>query len=370
MTAVFYLITDLDVGGAERALLELVRRLDRRRFQPTVCSLGPAGVLASEFAALDVPVYHLGMGRLWQLPRALKLLQLLDQQEYDIVHTFLFHANVLGRVAARIKGVPVVVSGIRVAEPRRWHLLLERWTAPLADRMVAVSEGVRRHMVERARIPPGKVLTIPNGVDLERFRRPRGRFRRSQGIPADRLLVTTVGRLDAQKGLKYLLQAVPDVLLQHPKALFALVGDGPRREKLEEVCRRLEIGPSVLFLGFRSDVPDILADSDVFVLPSLWEGLANAMLEAMAAGVPVLVTDVEGARDVVTDGETGLLVQPGDPLALATGLNKLLGDRKLRTALGHAGRLHVSKEFRWEKVVESTVSLYDRVLSEKGVRQP
>jgi len=242
VTAVLYLITDLDVGGAERVLLEVVRRLDRRRFRPAVCSLAPPGAMARAFGELGVPVYGLGMAGFRHLCRAGRLFDLLRRQRFDIVHTHLFHANVLGRVVARLVGVPVVVSTTHVAEPRCWHLLLERWTAPLVNRVVAVSEGVRTYMVERAHIPARKILVIRNGVDPGRFRLRRGGFRRGEGIASDCLLVTTVGRLHAQKGLGYLLKAAAAVTSQHPEVRFLLVGEGPERTRLGQLKDRLGLG--------------------------------------------------------------------------------------------------------------------------------
>lgn len=370
MTTVLYLITDLNVGGAERVLLEVVRRLDRRRFQPAVCSLAPPGAMAREFGELGVPVYGLGMAGFRHLFRAGMLFALLRRQRFDIVHTHLFHANVLGRVVARLAGVPVVVSTTHVAEPRCWHLLLERWTASLVDRVVAVSEGVRRYMVERAHIPAGKIVVMRNGVDPGRFRLRRGGFRRREGIASDCLLVTTVGRLHAQKGLGCLLQAARSLTLPHPEVRFLVVGEGPERRQLLRLRDRLGLGDRVRFLGFRADVPQILADSDVFALPSLWEGLSIALLEAMAAGLPVVATDVEGVAEVVTDGETGLVVPPGDADALTAALSRLLGDPSLRRRLAQAGHQRVVRHFGWEKVVSDTMDLYERLLSECGSRKP
>jgi len=364
-TSVLYLITDLDVGGAERVLLEVVRRLDRQRFEPTVCSLAPAGALAAEFADLSVPVFDLGMTHPWHLPRARRLLGLLRHGEFDILHTHLFHANVLGRVLARLAGVSVVVSTIHVAEPRRWQLLLERWTAPLASRLVTVSEGVRRHLVERAHIPAERITVIPNGVDPARFRLRRGRFRRSEDIASTTFLITTVGRLHTQKGIRYLLKAARLVLSQRPEVLFLIVGQGPERDRLLQLRDQLGLRDRVRLLGFRPDVPQILIDSDAFVLPSLWEGLSIAMLEAMAAGLPVVVSDVAGAREVVTDGVTGLVVRPGDPTALARVAERLLDDASLRKRLAQAGRRLVLQQFKWEKVVSDTVALYDRLLADR-----
>jgi len=298
------------------------------------------------------------------------LFALLRQHRFDILHTHLCHANVLGRVVGRLAGVPVVVSTTHVAEPRRWHLLLERWTVSLVDRVVAVSEAVRRYMVEQARIPAEKILVIRNGVDPSRFRVRRGEFRQREGIPADRLLVTTVGRLHEQKGLGGLLEAARLVVSERPEVRFLVVGEGPQRRELLRLRDRFGLEEHVRFLGFRPDVPQILADSDVFVLPSLWEGLAIALLEAMAAGLPVVVTDVEGVREVVTDGETGLVVPPADDGALVAALGRLLSDPGLRKRLALAGHEQVARHFGWEKVVSDTMALYDTLLSERVSKRP
>jgi len=370
VTRVLYLITDLDVGGAERVLLEVVRRLDRERYRPAVCSLAPPGDLAREFDRLGVPVFGLGMTGYRHLLRAGRLFALLRRHRFDILHTHLCHANVLGRVVGRLAGVPVVVSTTHVAEPRRWHLLLERGTASLVDRVVAVSEAVGRYMIEQARIPAEKVLVIRNGVDPSRFRVPRGEFRQREGIPADRLLVTSVGRLHEQKGLGWLLEAARLVVSEWPEVRFLVVGEGPERKELLRLRDRAGLEEYVRFLGFRPDVPQILADSDVFVLPSLWEGLAIALLEAMAAGLPVVVTDVEGVREVVTDGETGLVVPPADAGALSSALGRLLSDPGLRKRLARAGRERVIRHFGWGKVVSDTMALYDTLLSECRPKGP
>ena len=367
--AVLYLITDLDIGGAERVLLETVRRLDRSRFHPSVCSLAPAGALADEFARLRVPVFDLGMRGFRHLAHASRaLLHLLRRQQFDILHSHLFHANVLGRLAARRAGVPVVVSTIHVAEPRRWHLILERWTAPLATQLVAVSAGVRAHMVERAHLAAERILVIHNGVDVSPFSLVRGEFRRREGIPAGCTLITTVGRLDTQKGFPYLLKAAERVTLRHPDVRFLVVGEGPRRRDLVSLRDRLGLKERVRFLGFRTDVPQILTDSDLFVLPSLWEGFPIALLEAMAAGIAVVATDVPGVREVVADGETGLVVPRKDMGALAGALCRLLDDPDLRRRFARAGRRKVEGEFGWGKVVAATMSLYERLLWEATPR--
>jgi glycosyltransferase involved in cell wall biosynthesis len=219
-------------------------------------------------------------------------------------------------------------------------------------------------MVERAHLPAERILVIPNGVDTRPFSLRRGGFREREGIPADRTVITTVGRLDTQKGLPYLLEAARLVTRGRPDLRFLVVGEGPRRRDLLRHRDRLGLKGHVSFLGFRTDIPQILADSDIFVLPSLWEGMPIVLLEALAAGLPAVATDVPGVTEVLTDGETGLVVPPKDAGALARALRELLDDPALRRRFAQAGRRRVAEDFGWEKVVATTMALYERLLQE------
>ena len=299
-------ITDLDVGGAERHLTELAVRADRRRFAPVVYCLGaqPPREEASCVPALlaaGVEVHCLGGHAIWQFPVvARRLSRLLAAERPQIVQTFLFHANIVGRIAARRAGVKAVVAGVRVAErAARWHLRLDRMTQRWVERYVCVSRSVADFSIEQGGLPPEKLVVIPNGIDLDKYPARQPADLRALGIGAGRRAVTFVGRLEPQKGVDWLIEAAPRWLAELPDCDLLLVGEGPLRASLETAARTAGIAQRVHFVGWRPDVPEILAASGLLVLPSAWEGMPNVVLEAMASRRPVVATDVEGVRELL-----------------------------------------------------------------------
>jgi sugar transferase (PEP-CTERM/EpsH1 system associated) len=367
---ILYLITELSIGGAQTALLRLLTGLDRARFSPAVaCFYNGDGAVAQRIRALGVSVTDLGMTAKWRLDAFVRLYCLLHRQRPTILHTWMFHANVPGRVLGRLAGVPIVISSERTmgqeGRLRRW---LNRITGPLPDRVACVSESVAEFAAQTIGIPPAKLAVIPNGIPLEDFQPgDRSRARVDLGIPLRAVVAGTVGRLQPVKGTGYLLEAWSRLASDHPDAILLLVGGGPQQAALERMSRRLGISERVRFLGDRADVPGLLRGMDVFVLPSLWEGMPNAALEAMAVGLPVVATAVGGTSEVVVDGVTGLLVQPGDPDALAQSIARLLRDPDLRHKMGQAGRERVVKHFSVGRTVEQTERLYEQLLVEKGI---
>jgi sugar transferase (PEP-CTERM/EpsH1 system associated) len=367
---VLHLITELNIGGAEKVLSHLLSRLDRDRFAPAVaCLYGGDGPVADEIRSLGIPVTDLGMTAKWRLDAFVRLYRLLHRQRPTILHTWMFHANVPGRVLGRLAGVPIVISSERTMGQeggvRRW---LNRITGPLPDRVACVSESVAEFAAQTIGIPPAKLAVIPNGIPLEDFQPgDRSSARVDLGIPLRVIVAGTVGRLQPVKGTSYLLEAWSRLASDYPDAILLLVGGGPQQAALEKKGRRLGISERVRFLGNRADVPDLLRGMDVFVLPSLWEGMPNAALEAMAVGLPVVATAVGGTSEVVVDGVTGLLVPPSDPDALAQSIARLLCDPDLRYKMGQAGRERVVNHFSVERTVEQTARLYEQLLVEKGI---
>ena len=215
---------------------------------------------------------------------------------------------------------------------------------------------------------PGKFVTIHSGIDLAYFRSVRvdpAVKRKELGLPPEGPIVGTVGRLVPIKGLEWLLKAAPRVLAEFPQACFVIIGDGPMLGELRELTAILGIGLRVVFLGAREDVPECLAAFDLFVLPSLNEGMGRVLLEAMAVGCPVVATRVGGIPDIVADRTTGLLVPPRDDRALAEAILTLLRDRSRRVAYGEAARRHVDGRFDVETMVRNIERLYDEVWQEK-----
>ena len=370
--SVTHLITDLSTGGAQVALLRLLRDLDRDRFFPAVaCLYGGDTTVAQGIRALGIPVTDLRMTAKWRWDAFWRLYHLLRRERPVILHTWLFHANLAGRIVGRLARVPIVVTSRRnVNVGGGFRERLNRWTMRLDDRVLAVCELARQAEIERAGAPPDKVVTIYNGIDVERFvaldTKPGARVRQAFGIPVGAPLLGSVGRLHPQKGQADMLAALAQVRERVPAVRLLLVGSGELRPDLEAQARSLGLAEVVTFSGLRADVPEILAALDVFVLPSLWEGMPNAVLEAMAAGLPVVATAVGGTPEAVVDRVTGLLVPPHDPDALARAIERLLGDPSLRREMGRAGRERVGRHFSIDQTVRRTQALYETVLRERG----
>jgi glycosyltransferase involved in cell wall biosynthesis len=342
-----FCITELDRGGAERALSQLVLRLPRDEWLPRVYCLGPRGHFADVIEVGGVAVECFGGTGVMSLPRVLLRLTLaLRRFRPALLQTFLFHANIVGRFAGRLARVPRVVSGIRVADRRsRWYGRLDRWTNGLVDHNVCVSQGVADFSIAETGLSPRKLSVIPNGVDYEQFASATPADLTQFGIPHGSTVVITVGRLEEQKGIDVLLIAAALVLRDHCACQFLIVGDGCDRAALESQAGQLGIARSVHFVGHRVDVPNLLAAATAFVLPSRWEGMSNALLEAMAAGLPVIATAVEGSTELVRSGETGLLVRAGRSEELATAIRSILNDTRRASEMAESSQAIVIKGY-------------------------
>lgn len=363
---VAYMAHAFGVGGAEEMALNLVQHLPQR-FDPVVCCIHHAGSIADEMRAAGIQVDVLGLTpgvrRPWDLWGVRRYLRRTRPQ---IVHTFLMTASLYGRLAAILEHVPVVIGtevNVYERKPRR-HVLAERLLMAGTDRVVASAATVRQAYVVQLHADPSKVDVIYNAVDWQQIRQsiPRDEVRRSLGIAPDANVAGVVARLNEQKGHPFLFDALAgDARLADIELI--VVGDGNDRPALEERARWLKIAGRVHFVGARRDLGNLLGAMDVFVLPSLWEGLPLSMVLAMGAGVPVVTTSVGGVPEVVEHGRTGLLVPPADAGSLADALARLFEDPKLRARLGEAGRASVVPRFGMERYVTSVVQLYDHLLA-------
>ena len=362
-----FCITELDRGGAERAFSRLVLGLDRRKWLPRVYCLGPSGHFVGVIEAGGVIVECFDGRGLLSFPRVLlQLTRSLRRFRPALLQSFLFHGNLAGRVAARLARVPIVVSGIRVAERRsRWHATLDRWTNFLVDHNVCVSQGVADFTIRETRLKPDKVSVIRNGVDFNLFAQARPADLASLGMRTHDPVVITVGRLHEQKGIVDLLDAARVVLREHPTCQFLIVGDGPDRRSLEDRATTLGIANSVTFTGARSDVPALLKAASLFVLASLWEGMPNVLLEAMATGLPIVATAVEGSSEVIRSGVNGMLVKAANPPELAQAILALLNSPGVRTVLAAAAQQTVKTEFTEELAIAAYDELYGRLLQRR-----
>ncbi len=367
--AIALVITDLDVGGAERALTMLATRLDPKRWQIRVFCLGSAGRLVQVIRDANIPCECLEADRRNPVQVIARLAIRLRQFHPKLVQSFMFHANLASRLAAPWAHWPWVVAGLRVAErQKRWHLILDRLTAPLTTGSVCVSQGVLRFSHQVGRLSPARLTMIPNGIDPCAFDLATAIPRTEIGVPDHAHLALYIGRLDPQKGLPDLLNAARRVVTQDIDWHLALAGDGPDRSwLLEQIASEPCLRERVHWLGQFDNVPGLLKTANVLVLASLWEGMPNAVLEAMAAGLPVIGTAIEGTEDLVVTDETGWLVPPGDPEALSLALLEAAASPDRCLQYGQQGRLRIEREFSLDTTVEAYEHLWARIL---GLRLP
>lgn len=357
-------------GGMKNHLLSLLEYADRDRLQLYVA--GPPELLEA-FRPLEVKVYPLPLSPdispFKDRVVISQLAALLKQEKIDLLHAHGSRAGLPGRLAALLAGTPVrfftAHNSIFYSGWPVWKLsalvLAERLLAACSQQVIAVSEDLRRELVEREKLPPHRVVVIHNGIDPGRFlvERRCAVIERERG---DRSVVLgTVARLAPQKGLATLLRAF--ALLEEQLAgafdvKLVLVGDGPLLSELQALAGQLGIAPRVIFTGMRRDIPELLHSFDIFVLPSLTEGLPLTVLEAMAAGLPVVASRVGGIPEAVLDGQTGFLVTPGQDAALAEKLGCLVQQPERRRRMGAAGRQRVLAEFTAQSMVRKTESLY------------
>jgi glycosyltransferase involved in cell wall biosynthesis len=358
------IIPTLDRSGAEKQLVLLAKGLPRERFEVHVCALTRGGPLAADLKAAGIPLTIIG--KRWKIdPWAYERLRRhIGRLAPDLVQTWLFAANSYGRAAALAAGTKRIVASERCVDRwKAWHeLAIDRWLARRSDRIVVNSEGVRDFYVEHG-LPADKFVTIPNAVEPPRpSRLTREKLLASLKLPGDARLIGAICRLWPQKRVKDLIWATDLLTVIRDDVHLLVIGDGPQRQRLLRYRRLCHMDGHVHFLGQRADVADLLPHCDALWLASGYEGLPNVILEAMAAAVPVVATDIPGNRDLVLPGQTGYLVRVGDRAAFAKKTNQLLEDRDLQQRLGEAGRRRALADFSLPRMIQRYVELYESLL--------
>lgn len=359
---ILHLLVTMPVGGAEDLVAAITRGLPADRFQVQVACLGSPGPVGEELAragyrvtGLGLDIKHTSFARLVLATR-----RLLQELRPDILHTHLYHPNLYGRLAALGLGLAGVVAEVHNSytgakwHRRLWNYLLARVTDCLLVSGPQVREDVRRY----DRVPESKIKLIPYGIRLDALQVPESREEAKARLGLSGFCLGTVGRLEEQKGHEYLLAALAAVASEFPDLTLVLVGEGRRREALQQQARELGVEDRVRFLGTRRDLPLIYRALDLYVQPSLWEGLPLSLLMAMGAGLPVLATRVSGAREVIEDGGNGRLAPPGDSPALAAAIRNLYRQPDLRRRLGQHARETVVAHHSQEAMLEQIGGLY------------
>ena len=378
---VLYLIDTLETGGTERSLLDITSRLDRDRFNPVVCRAYAGDELQQLFTGAGTPVATLDLAGKYQLfSGARRFARLIRETAPALVHTALFRSDQIGRLACRWTGTPIVSSLVNVSyEPvrlrenprlsaRKLDILrrVDAFSARWVHRFHAVSQTVLDSNCHHLKIATERVEVIPRGRVIDQFQPPGEdackQLKTDLGISQRSPVFLNVGRLVDQKGQAHLIRAMARLHEDLPMAHLLLAGDGWNREPLQRLADELEIANNISFLGTRGDIPALLAASDIFVFPSLYEGLPGALVEAMLAGKPIIASDIPEVREVIQTGTHGILCPATDDRALAAAMLQLANDSKRRQQFARCARQTARARYDINQVVKSTERFYEQTL--------
>ena len=368
-----YCIDSFDIGGTELNAVRTVEALDRRRFQVTVFHLHETGPLRARYEALGLQLLHLPIGPLYS-PRTaaqcVRFMRLLRREGIDVVHTHDIYTNIFAAPSARLAGCRVIASRRWLdATPRAGLVPLNRWSYRFAHRVVANSSLGVRLLVDNERVPAARVLELPNFLEERAFSRVpvevRSARRRSWGVPQGAFVIGTVARLAPVKNHAMALRALQRL---DEDVHLVLIGAGPSRRELEELAEELHVDQRVHFRGQLVDAENLHQFFDVSVLCSRSEGFPNVVIEALAAGCPVVATPVGGVPEVILDRQTGLLVPIDEPEALATSVQELRRDAALRRRLSEAGAACARGRYHQNIVIAQLEALYQDLARETGQR--
>lgn len=374
-------ITGLGIGGTELALLRLVSNLDMAMYEvDVICLYDEDNRLEPRFRELGVNVVVMKLfdytrpsffrfdGRMF-----LRMIRRMRRERYDLVHTFLPHADRAGGMAAQLAGVRGRIATLCDMPPgprRKSAIALDRYLGRRAHTIVGKSRAICDWDRAITGLPADKYRVIYNGIDVERFDPTRVGARKSDvmNLPDDSVVIGSIGRLTKQKAFDDLIEAFSMLNPADRNLRLVIVGDGMERRFLEERARACDVSECVAFLGFRDDTPEILSCFDVFVSSSLHEGFPNVLLEALGMELPVVATGLPPVREIITSGVNGFLVPPHDPQRLGAAIERLLQDRAAGATMGSRGRHDVVERFSHVKMVKEYAGLYAEVLGERRSR--
>lgn len=374
---ILHVLGSADRGGTEVNTSVLVRHMGDG-FLNELCFLRKSGPIGADLERAGFKVHYVPLTNLKDIPGAIcRLSHLFRGNHYDIFHLYGLKANFLGRSLGKLFGHRRILGGLRSKYPsgvkKMWTLWFDLLTFGFSLGYVSNSQAAIEFLTAHG-YDCRKFWLIHNGIDLEPFYRrseaEKDAIKREYELPLNELIITCVANLRRPKGHEYLIHALNELKNEDVRFLALLVGDGPRRRDLEELVREIGLEEQVHFLGSRDreEIPKLLAISDIFVLPSLWEGLPTAVIEAMAAGCPVVATAVAGTPEIVLDRETGFLVESRDPETLAQKIAELLKDSQLREEMKRAGIKRIEENFTLEKMVQKYEAVYSNLtcVQEKG----
>ncbi len=370
---VMHIILDMGPGGAERVVLSYLKKMDKSLFEPMLCVLWR--VFPSEINEVEkagITYYHMKKKSGWDTKTLLELAAIIKKEKIDILHLHNISAIIYGTLAALLSTRPKIIrtehNVVRATNSFKKNVLtfMRYLLGTFHQKIIAVSDEVKRSRMGVDPFFKKKYITIYNGIETTPYEKPVDidQYRKEFGFDKNNIVFGKIASMYPQKAHEVLFDAVKLVLSEIPEARFLLVGDGPRKSELEAIVSEMGLENEIIFTGIRRDIPRLLGFIDVFVLSSDWEGFPITILEAMASGTPVVVTDVGGNREAVIDGETGYLIENGSPEKLFEALVSIGKDASKRALFGENGKKRLYQHFTAEAMVRKTEKIYSQLLNQ------
>lgn len=372
-TKIIWLIDGLGPGGAEQLMITLLSCFDTERYEMRVCALQDRGsnIITHRLEQLGIPVDFVYIKHLRDPLNIFRILAYLQKHKPNVVHTQLEFSDTLGNIAAKLLGIPSV-STVHTIETQAirtrafWRQQIRFFALrSFCTRVIAVSDKTRTHHIQHGKFSPNKIITMYNGIDLEKFQVVNSlntkKTRQALNLPDKGTIICTVAVLREQKGIQFMIDALPIILEQFPDVNYLVVGDGQYGIRLKSLAVSRGVEERVVFAGHRTDIPEILMLSDVFVLPTLGDALPTVLIEAMAAKKPIIASDVGGVPEIITDEVTGLLIPPANPSNLATACLEILKNENLAKKLTQNAYKSVQQKFNVLSQVKQLSDLYQQI---------
>ncbi len=363
---ILHLINVSTISGAENVVLTLAKGMNDSEFETEICTLSTTGDLHKSAQQNGIKAYALGYKNILNLPIILiKLFLLLRRNKYQIINTHLFQSSVIGTFIGKLVGVPVIIETRHYTDYMyKYGNKIEQWldktTANNISCVIAVAKTIQDVLCTVERIPMNRTEVIYNGINLNKLsvnKNKKENTIKNMNLQ-DKIVLSYVANFHIRKGHKYLIEAILNLKRLYSNIYLMIIGDGKIRNELEKLTKQLDIGNNVIFLGYRSDIPELLSVSDIYVHPSLEEGFPLTIIEAMAAGLPVIATTVGGISELIIDGDNGILIPPGNTQALVDAISDLIEHQEKRSALAETGKQYVESNLTDEIMVNKYREVY------------
>jgi len=369
---ILYVIDNLEFGGGERGFAQLACRLNRDLYSVHV-ACNPGGIFWEKLSGINVNRFALNMENKFNAGNIFKLAQIINKRRIHVVHSQGLRTDFLARIASRLlRNSPKIISTVQMpvegfdVNPLRKTIYkyLDTVSERYVDKFITVSQTLKNSLIIDHKIPKHKISKIYNGIELKEYKPTdigewRKEIREEFRVPENVFLIGAIGRMVWQKGFEFLIRSLPKIEKTKHETKTIIVGEGPERERVQNLAQRLMIEKNVYFAGFRNDVKKILSAIDVLVIPSLLEGFPMITLEAMAMAKPIIATDIDGINEQITNRENGVLIPAKNIDALAAEIINLIDDRKTAKVFGEKSRKKVEQKFSVEKMVKKTEATYN-----------